>query len=226
MQVYTAKALNSLLLKDGAPDTHAHTQIPQKKKDLPASRGPCRSGSAGLEPAARYRCKHRVRRQRRAPARSINGGMRPDASDEIGPDERRADQTRLERSDQTTRPRALAAQTQFSLCSPFLRRSLLRSADGPFSADRVLRHALIRQIACYGPAFLQRTAPRLGLCVAHWVGNDAFSDLAPGQNEALRERANSADDSSSRRCCSKNPNYQNNCAAHVHLIPIRHRMGF
>ena len=219
MQVYTAKALNSLLLKDGAPDTHAHTQIPQKKKDLPASHGPGRSGSAGLEPAARYRCKHRVRRQRRAPARSINGWMRPDASDEIGPDERRADQTRLERSDQTTRPRALAAQTQFSLCSPFLRHSLVRSAHA--------WHALIGRTACYGPAFLQRTAPRLGPRVAHWVGNDAFSDLAPGQNEALRERATSADDSSSMRCCcSKIPNYQNNCAAHIHLIPISRRTGF
>ena len=34
-----AKALIQLLLIDRAPDTHAHTQIPQKKMDLPASCG-------------------------------------------------------------------------------------------------------------------------------------------------------------------------------------------
>ena len=33
--------------------------------------------------------------------------------------------------------------------------------------------------------------------VAHWPQNDAFSHLAPGQNETLREHANSADNSSS-----------------------------
>ena len=62
MQVYTAKALNSLLLKDGAPDTHAHTQIPQNDRtkwsllrpilDLSASCGlqAGRSGERRAEP--------------------------------------------------------------------------------------------------------------------------------------------------------------------------------
>ena len=65
MQVHTTKALNSLLLKDGAPDTHTHTQIPQNDRtkwsllrpilDLSASCGlqAGRSGERRAEPGHR-----------------------------------------------------------------------------------------------------------------------------------------------------------------------------
>ena len=65
--------------------------------------------------------------------------------------------------------------------------------------------------------------------VAHWPKNDAFSHLAPGQNETLHERANSLDNSSSSVVVgvvvAEKKSYQNNYAAHEHPIPTTLRTG-
>jgi len=44
---------------------------------------------------------------------------------------------------------------------------------------------------------LAKDRPGSDPLVAHWPQNDAFSHLVPDQNETLRERANSSDNSSS-----------------------------
>ena len=53
-------------------------------------------------------------------------------------------------------------------------------------ADRVSRLRL-----------LAKDRPGSDLLVANWPQNDAYPHLAPGQNETLRERANSADNATS-----------------------------
>ena len=70
---------------------------------------------------------------------------------------------------------------------------------------------------------LAKDRPGSDPLIAHWPQNDAFSHLVPGQNEMLREHANSMDNSSSSVVVVvvKNPNYKNNSAAHEHPIPTR-----
>ena len=136
------------------------------------------------------------------------------------PDQRRADQTSVERWDQTSveqtrpasrdgiRPASSRPESQ-TTCSSRRRTRLLARADGAqlfvllsclssFSgtvhlcvacshwADRVSRLRL-----------LAKDHPGSDPLVVHWPQNDAFSPLVPGQNEMLRERTNSSDNSSS-----------------------------
>ena len=125
------------------------------------------------------------------------------ASNEMRPDQRRADQTSVERWDQTSveqtrEPDHALEQTENQTTR--LRRwgAIIRSCLSSFSG------AVRSCVACFHWAdrmsrlrLLAKDHPISDPLVAHWPQNDAFSHLAPGQNETLRERANSADNSSS-----------------------------
>ena len=69
----------------------------------------------------------------------------------------------------------------------------------------VLRGAVCSSVACSHWVdrvswlrLLAKDRPGSGLLVAHWLENDAYPYLAPGQNETLRERVKGADNATSR----------------------------
>ena len=121
------------------------------------------------------------------------------ASDEMKPDQRRADQTSVERCDLRTRPASGCDQrirpgTRADGAQLFLFSFLSSSFSGTIRSCVACSHwgdrvSWLRLLA--------KDCPGFDPLVAHWPQNDAFSRLAPGQNEMLRERANSADNSSS-----------------------------
>ena len=110
--MYKAKrALNNCYLKIG-PQTHTRThKSPKRKMDLPASCGLRRPGSAGLEPAAHCRCKHRVGGQRRAPVRSsymrLAQSQRRDESQKTSSDTRPEDTRPDDQKTRNTAPSRL-----------------------------------------------------------------------------------------------------------------------
>jgi len=130
--------------------------------------------------------------QRRAPA--CSSGMRRDQS-------QRRDETRNQRRDETRKPDDRAVPSISSLsCRRGQGGTCLTSPHPSFTGGN--RSSLQDWLG--GVSGRLDPPPPKRLCFswssleAHWLKNDAYPYLAPGQNETLRERTKSTDNAESR----------------------------
>ena len=157
---------------------------------------PGRERAAGRPPPPGAPVARRLTRAaRRKPAPATRDAIRePDQCQRDGtrPASSRPENQTTSRCDQRTRP--CARLTRRKLFVSFLSSSFSGAVRSCVACSHWTDRVSWLRI-------LAKDRPGSDPLVVHWPQNDAFSDLAPGENEALRERTNSVDDSSSRRCC-------------------------